>query len=46
MGSYWCYMAEVTKRRQNKVLRWRLKQLTEGELQIFKDIAFQICGAA
>jgi len=33
VGSPWWYMAEVRKWWKNKVLRWRLKQLTEGKLQ-------------
>ena len=45
-GSHWRYMTQVRKRQQNEALRWSLKELTDGELRIFKGIAFQICGAA
>jgi len=38
-------MAAVKKWWQNKVFRQHLKELTDGELLIFKGIAFQICGA-
>jgi len=40
-------MVEVRKWWKNKkVFRWHLKELTEGELQIFKGITFQICRVA
>jgi len=36
----------VKKQQKNNVFKLRLNELTDGELQIFRGMAFQICGAA
>jgi len=38
---------KIKRLQQNKMfLKLRLKEPTDGELRIFRGIAFQICGAA
>jgi len=45
-GSHWWHMAGLKSSSKIICFKLCLNELTDGEMQLFRGMAFQICGAA